>query len=267
MKSHVTAIIESFEEDKITEAEMKHAQDHFSSIAPQYAQGRLGYPETLFRFLGAQCERHDLAWDCATGSGQAAVDLARMFSQVIATDISEALLALAPQHPRISYRAASAEESGIESDSVDLMTVAQALHWFDLTPFWAEVTRVLKKGGVMAFWGYNWPSVDPGVDRVLEDFKAAISSSWPERINILQGGYRSIHVPLHEISSPSFEMSAQWELDDYLAHLRSWSATRYYRERTGVDITAQFQPAFGRVWRDGRVSVKWPLILRTFRKE
>lgn len=246
---------------------MKHAQDHFSSIAPQYALGRIGYPEELYRFLGAQCEGHDLAWDCATGSGQAALDLARTFSKVIATDISEELLALAPLHPRICYRAASAEESGIESDSVDLIAVAQALHWFDLTRFRAEVKRVLKKNGVMAFWGYNWPVVDPEVDSVLENFKTVICSSWPERSKLLHEGYSSIRAPLHEISAPSFEASARWELHDYLAHLRSWSATRYYRERTGEDVTEQFRPAFADAWRDGRVAVKWPLVLRVFRKE
>jgi SAM-dependent methyltransferase len=246
---------------------MKPTQDHFSSIAAEYAAGRIGYPEELYRFLSAQCRRHDLAWDCATGSGQAARDLVRMFSSVIATDISADLLALAPPHPRISYRAASAEKSDIESDSVDLVGVAQALHWFDLSRFWPEVTRVLKQEGVLAFWGYNWPVVAPEIDHVLEDFKAAIASSWPERSSILHQGYRSISAPLHEIPSPAFEASAQWKLDDYLEHLRSWSATRYYRERTGEDITKKFQPAFTDAWRGGRVSVKWPLILRAFRKE
>ena len=160
---------------------MKHTQDHFSAIAPQYALGRIAYPEDLYRFLVAQCHGQDLAWDCATGSGQAALDLVRTFSRVIATDISKELLALAPPHPRIFYHEVSAEESGIEPESVDLITVAQALHWFDLSRFWPEVMRVLKKGGVLAFWGYNWPVVEPGVDRVLEDFKSVISSSWPER--------------------------------------------------------------------------------------
>ena len=229
--------------------------------------GRIGYPEDLYRFLEAQCDALDLAWDCATGSGQAAQDLARTFSRIIATDISKELLALAPPHPRISYRVASAEESGIESGSVDLITVAQALHWFDLDRFWPETMRVLKKDGIMVFWGYNWAVVEPGVDRVLEEFKAVIASSWPERSSIIHGGYSSICAPLHEIASPSFEASAQWELDDYLAHLRSWSATRYYRERTGEDIVEQFHPAFDRVWRDGRVTVKWPLLLRAFRNK
>jgi SAM-dependent methyltransferase len=186
---------------------------------------------------------------------------------VIATDISTELIALAPQHPRIFYRVASAEDSGIESDTVDLITVAQALHWFDLARFWVEVTRVLRKDGVLAFWGYNWPIVDSRVDRVLEDFKGVISTSWPERSAIIHGGYNSVRPPLHEVDSPAFEASAQWDLDDYLSHLRSWSATRYYRERTGEDVTERFRTAFAEVWPSGRVSVRWPLILRVLRKE
>jgi SAM-dependent methyltransferase len=245
---------------------MKHAQDHFSSIAAQYAAGRIGYPEELYRFLSAQCRGQELAWDCATGSGQAARDLVSTFSKVIATDISEELLALAPRHAGISYRVAAAEKSGLGPASVDLITVAQAMHWLDLESFWAEAMRVLKKDGVLAFWGYNWAVVAPEVDRVLEDFKAVISSSWPERSRLLHEGYRSINGPLPEIPCPCFEASAQWELADYLAHLRSWSATHYYGERTGEDITKRFQPRFADAWPAGRVRVKWALILRAFRK-
>lgn len=246
---------------------MKHTQDHFSPIASGYAQGRICYPEELYRFLSAECGEHELAWDCATGSGQAAQDLTRTFSRVIATDISEELLALAPPSPRISYRMASAEESGIDPDSVDLITVAQALHWFDLTRFWPEVTRILKKGGVIAFWGYTWPIVEPEIDRVLEQFKAVISSSWPDRSSLLHGGYRSIRAPLRELPCPAFEASASWVLDDYLAHLRSWSAVRYYHERTGENVTERFRPAFAEAWAWGGRSAKWPLIVRVFKKE
>lgn len=147
------------------------------------------------------------------------------------------------------------------------MTVAQALHWFDLPRFWVEVQRVLRPGGVFAFWGYNWPVVEPGVDRVLEELKQVIASSWPERSAILHGGYHSIRPPFRGLPAPAFEASATWDLDDYVAHLRSWSGTRYYRECTGEDITERFRPAFAEAWRGERVPVKWPLILRVYRKD
>lgn len=143
--------------------------------------------------------------------------------------------------------------------------MAQALHWFDLPRFWAEATRVLKPGGVLAAWGYNWPVVAPAVDRTLEDLQAELASSWPPRSTLLHGEYRSITAPLPEIAAPAFQAHASWDLEDYLAHLRSWSATRYYRERTGRDIVTQFQLAFASAWPGGRVPATWPLILRVFR--
>jgi SAM-dependent methyltransferase len=182
---------------------VKPDQDHFSPIASDYARGRFGYPETLYRFLAAHCREHHAAWDCATGSGQAARGLVERFSHVTATDISQELLARAPRHPRIVYRAAPAEASGLDPDSVDLVTVAQAVHWFDLPRFWTEVLRVLKPGGILAFWGYNWPVAAPRVDRVLEAFRETIVSAWPERSAILHEGYRSVRPPLDEIACPA----------------------------------------------------------------
>ena len=244
---------------------MKPDQDHFSPIASDYARGRFGYPETLYRFLAAHCREHHAAWDCATGSGQAARGLVERFSHVTATDISQELLARAPRHPRIVYRAAPAEASGLDPDSVDLVTVAQAVHWFDLPRFWTEVLRVLKPGGILAFWGYNWPVADPRVDRVLEAFRETIVSAWPERSAILHEGYRSVHPPLDEIACPALEATAHWDVADYLAHLRSWSAVRYHREKTGEDPVQTFKPAFVAAWPGNRIIVRWPLVLKAFR--
>lgn len=245
---------------------MTHNEDHFSRIALQYVRGRMGYPEELYDFLRAQCSGADLAWDCATGSGQAAIDLARRFSKVIATDISGDLLALAPSHPEITFRKAAAEDSQIESNSVDLITVAQAVHWFDLPEFWREAVRVLHQGGVLALWGYNWPVVSERIDHVLEGFKVVLAPWWPERSAILHEGYSSISPPLSELHCPAFAASAVWDINDYLSHLRSWSATRYHREGTGVDLTDTFRSWFEHVWPDDRVEVRWPLVFRAFRK-
>ena len=245
---------------------MKHAQDHFSAIAPQYSRGRIAYPKELYTFLAKQCNGSDVAWDCATGNGQAALDLAQLFNRVIATDISKELLALAPPHPRIVYREAPAEASGIESKSIDLITVAQALHWFDLPCFWPEVDRVLKDDAIFAFWGYNWPIVQPEVDRILERFRSLISAYWPERSVVLHDGYSVVSPPLASVSTPVLEATAQWDLDDYIAHLSSWSAVRYFKERTDEDITIKFQPVFAAAWQGNRLTIRWPLILRAYKK-
>jgi SAM-dependent methyltransferase len=239
--------------------------DHFSKIATQYVRGRMGYPGKLYEFLASQCAGRGLAYDCACGSGQAAVDLTRFFEKVMATDISAELLALAPVHPDISYRRTAAEDSGIEAGSVDLLVVAQALHWFDLPRFWTEVGRVLKSGGIFAFWGYNWPEVSPSVDRVLEMLKQEIASYWPEKSEVLHNGYRSVDPPFPEVQAPVFRMSVSWMPDQYLFHLRSWSATRYFNEREGGDIVGNYESAFLDAWGTGESPVGWPLVLKVYR--
>lgn len=241
------------------------APDHFSPIAANYARGRIGYPRDLFQFLADQCPEHQLAWDCATGTGQAAGDLVDSFSQVVATDISPELLALTRPHPRVAYRKAPAEASGLEASSVDVIVVAQAVHWFNLGEFWREVQRVSKPNGLLAYWGYNWSMVSPEVDRVLEEFKTTIAAYWPKQSALLHQGYRSVHPPFAEIECPRFEARAEWALADYLAHLRSWSAVRYYREAVGSDPVLKYAEAFAVAWPESPPPARWPLITKVFR--
>lgn len=245
---------------------LSHPPDHFSAIAAQYKKGRFGYPAALFHFLSEACPGRDLAWDCATGSGQAAQDLTEHFNRVVATDISAALLALAVRHPKITYREAPADHSGIEGETVDLITVAQALHWFDLPRFWQETERVLKPGGILAFWGYVWPEVNDAVDGILLGLKEELAPCWPDGIRLLHEKYRTVQPPFVELPAPSFEATVIWKLDDYLAHFRSWSATRYHREKTGTDLIGRLESSFAKVWPGGSVQVRWPLFLRMFRK-
>ena len=130
-------------------------KDHFSRIAATYASFRPRYPPALFDYLARSCRQHTLAWDCACGSGQATLDLAQRFDAVLATDASAAQLASAPPLANVRYRVAPAEDSGLAALSVDIVTVAQALHWFELAPFYAEVERVLRREGVLAVWTYG----------------------------------------------------------------------------------------------------------------
>lgn len=241
-------------------------EDHFSPIANAYARGRIGYPAALFDFLTRLCPARDVAWDCATGSGQTVADLAGRFERVVATDISPELLGHAPAFPNVTYSVAPAEQAPLDPKSVDLVTVAQALHWFDLPKFWAELQRVLKPGGIFAFWGYTWPKVDAAVDAELDPLRNTLAPFWPPQTAILQDEYRGVSVPFAPVATPSFDATATWTRHDYLAHLGSWSAVRYCRERTGSDPLPALDQRLASLWpNDEKKSVHWPLVLRVTR--
>lgn len=241
-------------------------QDHFSAVAGHYARGRFGYPAGLFDYLAGLCGSCELAWDCATGSGQAATALASRFARVVATDISADLLALAPVIPNVNYRCAPAETSGLAPASVDLVTVAQALHWFDQEKFWGELRRVCCPGAIFAFWGYLWPQVDEAVDSQMRALRPVLAPCWPERSAILHDEYRTVHPPFVALNPPPFEVRVEWRRQDYLAHIASWSAVRYHCERHGGDVLSEFDRGLQKLWPDLEVRrVTWPLVMRVYR--
>lgn len=157
-------------------------KDHFSEIAARYAEFRPTYPAELFDWLASLCEEHETAWDCATGSGQAAAGLSKHFRKIIATDASAEQIAHAGGPNNVSFRVAPAEASGLADRSIDLVTVAQAAHWFDLTKFFAEAQRVLNPGGVLALWGYGRLDLPAGMDAIFQRFYSeTVGPYWPPR--------------------------------------------------------------------------------------
>ncbi|MDX1378106.1 MAG: class I SAM-dependent methyltransferase, partial [Anaerolineales bacterium] len=140
-------------------------EDHFSTQSRQYAQFRPQYPNAIYAYFASIVPGYALAWDCGTGNGQAAVGLAQYFEQVYATDASADQIAHAYPHPKVEYRVESAEQVALETASVNLVTVAQAVHWFDFDKFYAEVNRVLEPGGILAVWTYHLPEISPQTDK------------------------------------------------------------------------------------------------------
>lgn len=241
-----------------------HFEDHFSRQSRSYAASRPEYPEALFRYLAGVAPAHGRAWDCATGSGQAAGALAAHFREVIATDASTQQLAHAPHRTGIFYRVASAEDSGIEAGSVDLVTVAQAVHWFDRERFYREVMRVLKPGGVVAIWSYNLLQISPELDRVIGNlYTDIVGGYWPAQRRLVEDGYRALAFPFRELTPPSFEIVARWSLPRLLDYLASWSAVQRYKDARGADPLAQVADRLRAAWGDAAArTVHWPLSLR-----
>ncbi|MBW8881406.1 MAG: methyltransferase domain-containing protein, partial [Asticcacaulis sp.] len=213
---------------------MTAAPDHFSRVAGQYAAARPTYPAALFDWLADVAPGRDLAWDAGAGSGQASLALAERFGRVLATDISAGQLSQMPSHDRIVTRVTD-YDTGLDDASVDLVTVAQALHWFDLDAFYGEVRRVLKPGGVIAVWTYAMAEVDgAGVDAELMHLYAdVVGDYWPaERVHV-ENGYADLPFPFEPIAAPPFAITLNWTLAQYVAYPRSWSATGRMIEATG----------------------------------
>lgn len=241
-------------------------KDHFSGHAAAYASARPGYPEALFDFLADSCSAQDRAWDCATGNGQAALKLAQRFTHVIATDASEQQVRLATAHERVSYHVAAAEHSALPDSSVNLITVAQALHWFDIGQFFAEADRVLRPGGVLAAWCYGLCQVDEAVDRIVLDCYEALDAWWPPERAVVERGYSDMTLPFQPLESPVFAMRADWNAEALLAYLETWSATQRCRAATGREPIAAIAPALRNAWGSGPRAVHWPLFLKASRR-
>ncbi|MFL5483339.1 MAG: class I SAM-dependent methyltransferase [Gemmatimonadaceae bacterium] len=241
-------------------------KDHFSNRAAQYATFRPHYPKSLFSYLVTLCRHHDFALDCGTGNGQAAVEIAEHFSRVIATDPSSAQIEKATRRRNIEYRVARAEDSGLAARSVDLVTAAQALHWFDAPAFFAEATRVLKRDGAIAVFGYGDPMLDtrPLQDILHEFNRGKLEPYWAGERQTLLDGYRTVEFPFVELTSPEFELRVTWTFDQLLGYLRTWSSTARYIEQHGVDPVATVQPTLAAEWGDADRAriIRWPIYLR-----
>src|SRR5687767_10914248 len=201
--------------------------DHFSVVANRYADFRPHYPAALFDYLGTLASQDSWVWDCAAGNGQASLDLAERFARVVATDASREQIASAKPHPKIEYRVAPADQSGLPDESVGLVTVAQALHWFDLERFYAEARRVLKPGGVLAVWAYGINEVEgDAANQLVQGFYAnTVGPYWPPERKLVEDGYRTIPFPFAEIVPPAIRMEARWTLKQLVGYFGTWSAT------------------------------------------
>lgn len=250
---------------------MSGFKDHFSSASGHYAAYRPDYPAALFAWLAGQCSHpgtsteRDFAWDCATGNGQAALGLAPHFRRVVATDASAEQIRHTAHHPAIDYRVAPAEASRLADHSVDLVTVAQAAHWFDLPRFYAEAARALKTGGVIALWGYGRMVLPGEMDVSFQRFYGeTVGPYWPPERALIDDAYRSLDFPFAEIQAPAFHIEVEWSLPRLIAYLSTWSAVRRFQGARGHDplpaLMAELAPLWG--GHDTPRRLQWPLFFR-----
>jgi SAM-dependent methyltransferase len=229
----------------------------FATVAREYATFRPGYPSGLFAWLARSSPSHEAVWDCGCGSGQASVALAEHFAVVHATDVAPEQIAAATAHRGVRYSVASAERSGLRAHSVDLVTVAQALHWFDVPAFYAEVARVARPGALLAVWTYPRPRFqDPELDRRFFAFySTVVGPYWPPERRHVESGYRTLPFPFTEIETPDFGIDLSWDLEQVTGYVSSWSATARYRKALGADPVPLLRDALEPAWPPGTGSV------------
>ncbi|MBK5286587.1 MAG: class I SAM-dependent methyltransferase [Bacteroidia bacterium] len=243
---------------------------YFSQQSSHYARNRPTYPDELFSFLSGLCKSHEVVWDCATGNGQAARSLSKYFKKVFATDSSPEQISRAFQKENIFYSVAPAEHSALENNSVDLVTVATAVHWFNIPEFYEEAERVLKTNGVLAVWGYAGCKINPEIDTILDDFAFNIILNYwrPETKLNWQDKYETINFPYKLIDSPKFTAIAQYNFDDLIHYLNSWSSVQSYKEKNNSNPVDLIYPQLEKVWREKNSvrKVEWDLFLKCGRK-
>lgn len=239
-------------------------RDYFTKQSGNYAVYRPAYPDELFNFLSRVAPSNETAWDCATGNGQAANGLAKYFNKVIASDASAEQVGNSFENNKITYRVFPAEKADIESSSIDLVTVAQALHWFDVNKFYSEVRRVAKKGGILAVWMYDLVKIAPEINQILSKFDNDIlKNHWPPERQLFYEKYASIPFPFEQINTPEFKMSAGWSFEDLTGFLGTWSAVQKFKDSVKSDPVELIRNDLQKAWGKEKIlKAEWDIILK-----
>ncbi len=237
--------------------------DRFSGHADLYAQYRIDYPDELYAFIMADVPDKQTAWDCATGNGQVAAALADRFTQVEATDISETQLILATQRPNIHYQVSRAEQTPFADQTFDLITVGQAVHWFDVPAFHREVRRVAKPGAVLAEWGYGLVQLSDELNPpVLDFYRNRIGPYWDPQRSHIDNRYADLAFPFADVRTATFMVNRTWSLERFLNYLRTWSAVRQYMFENEEDPVSDFGDRIRPTWGDGEQTLRFPVFCR-----
>jgi len=244
---------------------MKEVKDIFSKQADSYVTFRPESPGELYEFLLKKVSCFETAWDCGTGNGQVAAKLADYFEIVYGTDISEKQLSNAIKKPNIIYKAERAEQTSLADSSADLITVAQAIHWFDFENFYKEVNRVAKPGALIAAWTYILLEIDKGpIDEIVNNIYVGILGPyWDKERKLVDEQYRTIPFPFEEIPVPVFYNKKQWTLEHLLGYLNTWSSAGHYRAQMGHSPIDMIKADLEKHWKEGEVKeVVFPIYMR-----
>lgn len=242
-------------------------KDNFSSASDKYAQYRPVYPQELFEFINSNVIEKEAAWDCGTGNGQVAFELAKTFTTVFATDISQSQIDNATQSHNIQYSLQAAEKTNFENDQFDLIVVAQAIHWFDFEKFYSEVQRTAKHHALLVVVGYGRIEINNAIDTLITDFyQNIIGPFWDKERRFIDEAYQTIPFPFDEIQTPDFAITLTWPLEHLIGYLNTWSAVKHFIKQNNYNPVNQLQKVLEQYWGDEEFkSIRFPLFLRVGR--
>lgn len=239
-------------------------KDNFSTHAHHYAKYRPAYPLHFFDYLNSIIPSKQNAWDCGTGNGQVAYELAKIFDNVFATDISQSQIDNALRADNIKYSVQPAENTNFANQQFDLIIVAQAIHWFVFDQFYSEVRRTAKEGGLICVTGYGRIEISEQIDPVITGFyKNVIGRYWDKERKYIDENYATIPFPFKEIQSPNFVNKLEWTLDHLIGYVNTWSAVKHFIKQEGYNPVDQLQNKIEPLWGKEKIrEVKFPLLLR-----
>ena len=239
-------------------------KDNFSKHADIYAKYRPTYPQELYDFILSKVENRNTVWDCGTGNGQTAKELAKYFKKVFATDISEKQIQNAATAENIFYSVQPAEKTRFSENSFDLITVSQALHWFDATKFYAEAKRVAKPGAWITVWMYSLATISPEIDKLInvKHYKETLGSYWDYERKYIDDNYSSLPFPFRELHCPIFKMSFDWTLDELAGYLNTWSALQKFIAQNNFNPVDKLTDQIRAHWVKEKMKIIFPVYVR-----
>jgi ubiquinone/menaquinone biosynthesis C-methylase UbiE len=239
-------------------------KDNFSTQSDKYAKYRPTYPSDLFDYINSIVQDKQNAWDCGTGNGQVAYELAKTFDNVFATDISQSQIDNALQADNIFYSVQPAEKTNFDNELFDLIVVAQAIHWFDFDKFYTEVKRTAKENALLCIVGYGKSKISEKIDNVINDFHDnVIGKYWDKERKYIDEKYKTIPFPFDEMQTPNFVNTQRWTLEHLIGYLNTWSAVKHFIKQNGYNPIDKLQSEIEQLWNNEQTKqVHFPLLLR-----
>jgi len=245
---------------------MKKVIDKFSTQSKTYKKFRPEYPEELFQMILSMSKERNECWDCGTGNGQVAKELSKYFRKVHASDISENQIKVAEKRSNIEYSVTRSEKTNFKENQFDLITVAQAIHWFDLKKFYAEAKRVGKNNSKIFVWGYGLLKIDKEVDKIIQKFyQEIVGPYWNKERGHIDSEYETIDFDFKELNPlKNMEIKTNWKLDNIIGFLNSWSSVQNYKTaKNGSNPVSNIESELSRVWpKDEIKPVSFPIFMK-----